>query len=208
MTSETVQTRYGKFCRTSKRRIDLAYDCEEAEIEAFPRMAGHNGLADTSFVGDRMEHAVVEMKACPIDKLLPDPGRSAAIRIDVEGHEPEVLDGARQVLSSTRGFLQIEIMSEANMRAVTERLTALGYRGCGDIKSDYYFLHQSLADEAEVFRQIMFEEVGASLVELMELRRMRRSVLRTARRVGEAGDPIAEVARFKRDPMLAKKRSR
>jgi FkbM family methyltransferase len=285
MTDDITLTRYGLFRRTSKRRIYLAYDSEEAEVDVFHRlaqflkaevmldiganiglycinalsipeikrvvaveassetyaelsanlalqntdqvieahniaasteervmrfyeygsMAGHNGLVDTSFVGERLDHAVVEVAARPMDLVVPQRGEVLAVKIDVEGHECEVLDGARDLLAGATGFLQIEIVSDANVTEVTDRLSALGYDPVGFIKCDHYYLHRSLADQADAVRKIMFDAIKASLASLLELRRMRRSALRAARKVGPAAAPVTQVDRFARDPVMGGK---
>jgi FkbM family methyltransferase len=74
-----------------------------------------------------------------LDDVLADSSRTAMIKIDVEGHECQVVNGARAFLSSNRCFLQIE-SSGANLALLTAKLGELGYQRvktlCGH---DHYF---------------------------------------------------------------------
>jgi FkbM family methyltransferase len=80
---------------------------------------------------DHQQHVglvIVEVPAAPIDELVGDGRPIAAIKIDVEGHEPAAIRGARRVLTTDKPLIMIE---GANRDAgVAEQLTALGYFHC------------------------------------------------------------------------------
>ena len=77
-----------------------------------------------------------KVKALPVDALLPD-RRISFLKIDVEGHEQEMLCGARRLLQRDRPALYIEIWTDPQRRKagatdsqadVFGRLESLGYR--------------------------------------------------------------------------------
>jgi FkbM family methyltransferase len=83
------------------------------------------GYADVAF-------AVVEVPALPIDTLLardfPSVASISAIKMDVEGHEPAALRGARHILGQHKPLLMIE-GGNRNPEVVAE-MTGHGYFHC------------------------------------------------------------------------------
>lgn len=61
-----------------------------------------------------------------LDDVLAESGKVVMFKIDVEGHEWEVIDGARNFLEANHCFLQIESSAE-KLPALTELLGGLGY---------------------------------------------------------------------------------
>lgn len=72
-----------------------------------------------------------------LDDVLHDNGRTVAVKIDVEGHECQVVDGAREFLSANRCLLQVE-SSAKNLGQLKARLEQLGYRHVATL-SDHFF---------------------------------------------------------------------
>jgi FkbM family methyltransferase len=79
--------------------------------------------------------SVIQVKR--LDDVITDSGRRVAIKIDVEGHEASVIEGARQFLTGNRCFLQIESAAE-DLPALGTQLGELGYRYITSY-SDHYF---------------------------------------------------------------------
>lgn len=286
MTSDTmtlVDTIFGKFLRSSKKRIDLAYDYEETElkvfgdlcrilnvdtvvdvganigvysvmaksiasvrsvyaIEASPLtygelsqnlsnadggasheafnfaassscgqlsfiefgpMAGHNSVEATSFVPAREGSRTITIEARQLDELLTIPDGIVGIKVDVEGHELDALDGFQETLSRTVGFLQIEIVVKDNIDKVKFKLKELGYHYAFYLKNDFYFIHEDLADKLEACQAALFDRMAVALTDLMEMRRLRRQATRLLR--GPADEIIPRVSRllrYRRDPVM------
>lgn len=72
-----------------------------------------------------------------LDDVLHDSDRVVAVKVDVEGHECQVIEGAGIFLTANRCFLQIE-SSAANLGPLTEQLNKLGYRHVATL-SDHFF---------------------------------------------------------------------
>jgi hypothetical protein len=71
--------------------------------------------------------AVFETTVLTVDQQI-YPGRVAAVKIDVEGMEIDVLDGAALLLEQDRPIVYIEALSSDQFKQAYERLGAIGYR--------------------------------------------------------------------------------
>lgn len=88
--------------------------------------------------GASLESAdTILVKTEKLDTLVPLEGRRIIAKIDVEGHEPRVLRGMRQVLSRNQAFLQIETFHKLD--EIKEVLEPLGYRAVHRIQDDHFF---------------------------------------------------------------------
>ncbi len=84
-------------------------------------------LVPASAAGTR----VIDVPMARLDTL--GLGDIALIKIDVEGHEQAVLDGARATIAASQPALIVEIEQrhiQRPMREVIAQIIALGYRGC------------------------------------------------------------------------------
>lgn len=70
--------------------------------------------------------------------LVIQPNKTFAAKIDVEGAEPDVIEGMSTFLSQYRGVLQIEVMA-VNRERIAALMAELGYREVGRIEEDWYF---------------------------------------------------------------------
>jgi FkbM family methyltransferase len=76
------------------------------------------------------ENYAIEVSLDTLDNLVLQAElreRVAFLKIDVEGHEPQVLRGAFQTLSDHRPAVLYEVLSNTNARACAELLRAAGY---------------------------------------------------------------------------------
>ena len=74
------------------------------------------------------------------DKIINKNQNTIAIKIDVEGHEINVLNGLKNTLANNKIIIQIEIF-EINFQKVNNFLTSLGYKIIFEIKerSNYFY---------------------------------------------------------------------
>ena len=74
------------------------------------------------------------------DKIINKNQNTIAIKIDVEGHEINVLNGLKNTLENNKIIIQIEIF-EINFQKVNNFLTSLGYKIIFEIKerSNYFY---------------------------------------------------------------------
>jgi FkbM family methyltransferase len=94
----------------------------EHEHRAFSRVAQTGGI---------------EIQVKPLDSVLQDRDRTVAAKIDVEGHELQVVAGAKGFLRGNRCYLQIESGPE-NLPQLKTVMAELGYRLVASM-GDHYF---------------------------------------------------------------------
>ncbi len=118
----------------------LSADLHEAAVgdhEGIVRLtspAGTNrGLAHVSADGE------LSVPMLTLDKVVPHRDDVIALKIDVEGFEAHVLDGARELFCRNSGYAQIEARTDADIEAVTTRMLAYGWRGTGQHGLDIMF---------------------------------------------------------------------
>ena len=84
-----------------------------------------------------------EISVRQLDSVLTCSGKTVVVKIDVEGHECEAIEGAGHFLANNKCYLQVESAPE-KFSTLNKRLTDLGYRHvhtCGD----HYFTNMENA---------------------------------------------------------------
>ena len=78
------------------------------------------------------------------DNVIKLKNKRVCIKIDTEGHENEVLQGLRKLLTRNKIFLQIEIFKE-NFKKTNYFLKKLKFRKINSVtsdrKTDYYYIN-------------------------------------------------------------------
>ncbi len=81
-----------------------------------------------------------------IDSEFDFADKLVVIKIDVESHEPEVLDGMKRLLSRNRCIIQVEVWdqpageTERRFKALSTLFTSYGIRFVRAIDADFYFV--------------------------------------------------------------------
>ena len=116
-------------------------------------MAGNNAIASTSIHRPSVYSETRKVGCVALDEAHAISGRSLCFKIDVEGHEAEVLRGAEQLLNSNECVLQVEIYRDNGK--IKELLNCYGYKQIFAAGADCYFTNSDkLADPAQVIRVI------------------------------------------------------
>lgn len=120
---------------------DLTRDIQVHEF-GLSNQAGRiafDNSAETSSRGTRRISSTgnSEIEIRRLDDVLHDTGRTVAVKIDVEGHECQVVEGASVFLAANQCFLQIETLAE-NLEHLKAQLEQLGYRHVATL-SDHFF---------------------------------------------------------------------
>ncbi|MCM2265309.1 MAG: FkbM family methyltransferase [Desulfuromonadales bacterium] len=97
------------------------------------------------------QYSEVEIEVAPLDSLVSgNCGESIAMKVDVEGHELMVLEGARSLLAGNRCLLQIEILE--NARDIIDRVCReFQMKFYGRIDSDCYFANYDCHINVAIF---------------------------------------------------------
>lgn len=101
-------------------------------------LSGRNSVKSTSIHSEAQfsQHETIEANS--LDNIIKINGTRIAIKIDVEGHEMNVINGAESLLINNECILQIECF-DVNKEAVENRLRNIGYNLFFEIGSDRYF---------------------------------------------------------------------
>jgi FkbM family methyltransferase len=84
-------------------------------------------------------HPAREVETVVIDDLFDATGQTFVIKIDVEGHEFQVLSGMKRLLAKNRCLLQVEMVGEESTRLARTLLETLGYQHIQRILGDSFF---------------------------------------------------------------------
>lgn len=106
--------------------------------------AGSTGQSRVALPGDT---ATLDVPATRLDDLLAFRGDALALKIDVERHEVEALDGMPDLLAGNTCLIQIEV-GDDTVAAVQDRFAKLGYRQVHRIDDDIYFTNIAGLDAA------------------------------------------------------------
>lgn len=99
-------------------------------------MAGVNGIVDTSIHDHGLFSDIKEVQAIRLDSFADLKGKVLGIKIDVEGHELQVIAGATELLKNSPAFVQVENYVGSR---IDEALSALGYFRFFSAGHDHYF---------------------------------------------------------------------
>ncbi|BCB62858.1 hypothetical protein HaloA020_35590 [Halomonas sp. A020] len=124
-------------------------------------MAGVNGVLDSSIHDSRLFNEFTDVEAVSVDGLEGLKGKVLGIKIDVEGHELNVVHGAKQTLLHSPAIVQVEHYLGGS---IDRELSELGYFRIFAAGHDHYFTNiKNFANPLFVMRAI--EYAGTLLVE-------------------------------------------
>lgn len=127
------------------------------------RYSGANSVVNTSIHDASTFHSRLEVESVTLDSIFPQPvPRPLCIKIDVEGHEGEVIDGGRVMLKANKAVIQLEGYETSGGPHV-QKLNELGYSKLTAIGPDIYFSNiDTLAESKEVIG--VYERATAELL--------------------------------------------
>lgn len=99
--------------------------------------AGINGIIETSFHDSVKYNRSADVLAISVDDIVAFLDKRIGIKIDVEGHEIEVLQGCRQILDNNQCLLQVEIYKDYDR--VEKVFLEKNYQKIFNIANDFYF---------------------------------------------------------------------
>ncbi|MCH8614669.1 FkbM family methyltransferase [Sphingomonas sp. SM33] len=135
-------------------------------------LSGANSVLDTSIHDERTFTNRMKVKADRLDSQLDLRRRRICAKIDVEGHELQVLEGMQGLFESNQFVVQVECFASEH-DPLHQRLTQAGLVELFAIRADRYFAVRELAPSPEQIVHI-FEQATADLIE-ESLEEMRES---------------------------------
>ena len=79
-----------------------------------------------------------DIAARPLDDLFPIKSKTIFAKIDVEGHEKEVLAGAKNLIAGNRCFFQIECLQSGDTAGFLSCAAEMNLRVAAQIDEDYF----------------------------------------------------------------------
>lgn len=102
------------------------------------KLSGANSVIDTSIHDRSAFHDQLTVEAVSLDGYFTNPwAHPICMKIDVEGHEREVIDGAAAMLTASKALVQMEAYDAENANG--RSLEELGYVRLTGIGPDHYF---------------------------------------------------------------------
>ena len=108
----------------------------KAKFSAHAPMSGINGIIETSIHDPDLFQYETEVECITLDSIDDLKGKVIGLKVDVEGHELNVLRGAKKLLSSSPTVIQIENFGNVDLH---ETLRSLGYFNFYTAGHDAYF---------------------------------------------------------------------
>ncbi len=134
-------------------------------------LSGANSIVSGSIhAADKFvrEHLV---ECLPLDALRIETPGKLCVKIDVEGHERNVLIGAKELLNRKAAILQLEVYGD--ITSISDLLAGWGYRKLFAIGPDCYYTNiRDLTDDDVIS---VFENASTALVEANLETRLNRS---------------------------------
>jgi FkbM family methyltransferase len=135
--------------RVVVHQVVLSDEAGDVEFIVRSDYAGDGGVRDTHLFSHLPFDRVDKMQRVALDEIVHHRGRNIVAKIDVEGHELKVLQGAQLVLSNNQGFLQIEILQNDLVIEIEYYLKSLGWYYLFRIEEDYYFSNMAGFNSAQ-----------------------------------------------------------
>ncbi|MDX5976682.1 FkbM family methyltransferase [Vreelandella alkaliphila] len=124
-------------------------------------MSGVNSVVDSSIHDPKIFKDTKDIESVTIDSLISLKGKVLGLKIDVEGHELNVIRGAKEVLIASPAFIQIEHYAGDN---IDYELEELGYFRFFVAGHDHYFTNISNF-ASPLFIKSALEHASACLIE-------------------------------------------
>lgn len=130
----------------------------EFQIES--ELSGINSVVGTSMHSNVRFNRIDTVESCALDSVSSLKNSSVALKIDVEGHELEVIKGAVDTLRDNEALIQLELYGEAHSEA-EKILSGLGYRRIFTVGHDFYFTNSPALASPDAVLQCVEHAMGA-----------------------------------------------
>jgi FkbM family methyltransferase len=124
--------------------------------------SGANSIIGTSIhETDKFVNEIL-VDCVPLDTVITEKSKKLCMKIDVEGHEREVVIGARNTLHDNEAIIQIENYDE-NDSSLSDLFESYGYKEIISIGPDMYFTNMQEYIKPEAIIEV-FERAAAELI--------------------------------------------
>lgn len=147
----------------------------QTEMHVFGGLSGANAIVKTSIHNDKVEERVETVVCETIDGLFSDIEATVIVKIDVEGHEKNVIDGGEIFLKNNSCVIQVEAYAGSD---VEESLTRIGYKRLMRIGPDHYYTNiiALATDAAGILERALENFVRDSKADSSQRQPIRRNI--------------------------------
>jgi FkbM family methyltransferase len=138
-------------------QVAISNERGSAEMEVISELSGANALASSTIHNGKTHTRLESVQTAPLSDFAKR-SKSIAMKIDVEGHERQVISGARSVLAESQCIIQIEDYQNE----VAADLSRIGYKKILSAGPDHYFSNQR---EADAMARKAFEAAATRFIE-------------------------------------------
>ncbi|MDX3930170.1 MAG: FkbM family methyltransferase [Shinella sp.] len=138
----------------------------EVQFEMFGDMAGNNHILENGVARGK----VIPVRTAKLDEVLTYSGHTVCMKIDVEGHELAVFEGAADFLCRNQCFVQVECLDGEAFNAIDARMNSMGYKYLCSLVDDHFFVHDTLEQHRNNMLKIIFRNVSSELLSLRQSR--------------------------------------
>ena len=111
---------------------DFGLSSDNREVSFGIRKEGNRGGKTIKKTGD------LKIIVKPLDKVFLEKKKNCFVKIDVEGHEMDVIMGSKDFLKNNFCLIQVEILDENKFHCFDQTMNKLGYKLIKQI-DDYYY---------------------------------------------------------------------
>ena len=111
---------------------DFGLSSDNKEVSFGIRKKGNRGGKTIKKTGD------LKIVVKPLDKVFLEKKKKCFVKIDVEGHEMNVIMGSKDFLKNNFCLIQVEILDENKFHGFDQTMNKLGYKLIKQI-DDYYY---------------------------------------------------------------------
>lgn len=129
-------------------RHNAAVSAEPGEAKFDTRRSLGPGARILSSAGQKAKGRVISVPTVRLDDVLPEGGRDAILKMDVEGHELQALAGADRTVRERCAVAQVECWAGKEQRRQQLRayMEERGFSMLCRVKGDHIFVHESVRD--------------------------------------------------------------
>ena len=144
--------------------IVLSDDDGYVEFLLRSKYGGDSGVLHTHLYSHLPFRSVERLRRRALDAVLAISGRCIIAKIDVEGHEMQVLKGSEGTLRRNKGYLQVEVLNEQREHEVVRFLEECGWFRLFGADRDHYFTNVDV-HTSDANRMLMYEEAVQQFID-------------------------------------------
>ena len=138
--------------------------------------------ANSVLMNSATDEDVIDVESRPIDEIVLDKNMKSMVKIDVEGHELQVVEGMRNFLRMNECYVQIESGS-ALIKQLIVLMNSLEYRRVFYFNNDHIFIKSSMSYLYEPMIDLFANNLSDEIKSLRQLRREKRKNSSNAKRL-------------------------